>query len=190
MDFVPVGIFFTRVHVTTTAAEEKSKIFWWWSSITSNMLPDSCHMCWKRKWSIFHVIFDYWIYVGKSTKQMNRWHQAAFIILGYLWHNLFNQCTKDAPVLALSAFIWGTNREMHQFIHLCKTECTLLYLAYPLQSGTQKIQFDRLKSKEDGIALCSGLLTSFPFLANWPLLTLHLQAWSIKDHWKDILSSK
>ena len=24
----------------------------------------------------------------KSTKQMNRWHQAAFIILGYLWHNL------------------------------------------------------------------------------------------------------
>ena len=66
------NFFYARARYYYCAAEEKSKIFWWWSSITSNMLPDSCHMCWKRKWSIFHVIFDYWIYVGKSTKQMNR----------------------------------------------------------------------------------------------------------------------
>ena len=64
------NFFYARARYYYCAAEEKSKIFWWWSSITSNMLPDSCHMCWKRKWSIFHVIFDYWIYVGKA---LNKW---------------------------------------------------------------------------------------------------------------------
>ena len=62
--FCTSWIFFTRVHTLffqqrTNEVEDFLVV----SSITSNMLPDSCHMCcfcWKGKWSIFHVIFHYY----------------------------------------------------------------------------------------------------------------------------------
>ena len=123
--------FYARARYYYCAAEEKSKIFWWWSSITSNMLPDSCHMCWccwKGKWSIFHVIFHYYyLEIGSLiircpaenlANEPLTYQLHLFNIVLFMTPQSFNLCIRMHLYFNLMHL-----QQMHQFIHLFVT-CT------------------------------------------------------------------